>query len=463
MTGLRALSRFSVAPLPLSWWGLAFLIGLGGAGTESFADRIVLRGGGEIRGKVVPSSSRPGYLSVLQATGKTRLSFEKPKILEVIAEPSVLDEYVSRLESLGPEAEAQYEFGLWCESQKLNDLAELHYEAAVAQDKSFAPAHQKLGHTLVGDRWLNAVEVREAQGLVLYKGKWITKEAREEQEAQLVAGAEQASWVRRIRLLRQAMVTGTEARASQAEQQLTEIRDPAAVGPLVRVLGRDEAPFRILLDHVLGLIPGPEAAAALVNRLLAESASDVREGTLAELEPRTEPNIVPGFVRALRSTNPQVVNRAAWALSRLGAVAAVPKLVPALITTQYQMVMIPESTSPPPVAGLGSVGVPIYTNGSSVGFLTPPAVGPGSVAYGATSIPATPDLVTALNAGNAVPQGSRTPSFKMLSYSYRNVEVYEALVKMTGQDFGYDIPSWQRWVTKSFRPEPAPARQVPQP
>ncbi len=130
-------------------------------------------------------------MTVLQATGKTRLSFEKPKILEVIAEPSVLDEYVSRLESLGARGGSAVRVRSLVRVAKLNDLAELHYEAAVAQDKSFAPAHEKLGHTLVGDRWLNAVEVREAQGLVLYKGKWITKEAREEQEAQLVAGAEQ--------------------------------------------------------------------------------------------------------------------------------------------------------------------------------------------------------------------------------------------------------------------------------
>ncbi|WP_406695012.1 HEAT repeat domain-containing protein [Singulisphaera sp. Ch08] len=458
MTGMRSLSRFGVAPLLL---GLVLLLW---GGAESFADRIVLRGGGEIRGKVVADPSRPDRVTVLLATGKTPLIFEKPRILQVIAEPSVLDEYVVRRGKVGPGAESQYDFGLWCESQKLADLAEFHYEAAVAQDKSFAPAHQKLGHTLVADRWLNADELRESQGLVLYKGKWVTKEDRDEREAQLTAGAEQASWVRRIRLLRQTIANSSEERARQAEQQLCEIRDPVAIVPLVRVLGRDEAPFRSLLDRVLGLIPGPEAAAALVNRLLAESAAEVREGTLAELEVRSDANIIPSFVKSLRSTNPQVVNRAAWALVNLGAVATVPKLVPALITTQYQMVMIPESNGPPPSAGgLGSVGVPIYTNGSSVGFLTPPAVGPGSVAYGATSVPVTPDLVSSLTVGNGTNHGNRGPLFKMMAYSYRNVEVHEALVEMTGQDFGYDISSWQRWVTKSFRAEPTPTRRVPQP
>ena len=62
--------------------------------------------------------------------------------------------------------------------------------------------------------------------------------------------------------------------------------------------------------------------------------------TLAELEQRKEPNVIPALVQALRSTNPEVVNRAAWALAHLNAVSAVPRLIPALITTQYRVVMV---------------------------------------------------------------------------------------------------------------------------
>ena len=434
-------------------------------GVESFADRITLRGGGQIQGKVVDDPSRPDRATVLLLAGKTPLSLQKPQILQVTPEPSPLDEYVVRREKAGAGAEAQHELGLWCEAHKLADLAEVHYEAAVRQDKSFAPAHQKLGHTLVADRWLNADEVREAQGLVLYKGKWVTKEEREAREAGLAAGAEQASWVRRIRLLRSALSHGAEERAVEAERQLRAIRDPVAVSPLVRVLGQDEAPIRLLLDQILALIPGPEAARALVARLLAEPDAEVREGTMAGLEQRADETIVLPLVRALRSTNPAVVNRAAWALSTLGVTAAVPRLVPALITTQYRPVMIPSESENPPPSVLGSIGVPIATNGSSVGFMTPPAVGPGSVGFGATSIPATPDLVSALSVGGGPTAGpaNRGPLFRLVSYSYRNVEVHNALVGMTGQDFGYDVASWKRWVDRSFRLEPAPARQVPQP
>jgi hypothetical protein len=47
--------------------------------------------------------------------------------------------------------------------------------------------------------------------------------------------------------------------------------------------------------------------------------------------------------------------------------------------------------------------------------------------------------------------------------TYRNVEVLNALQKLTGQDFGYDIDAWRRWITRSFNPHPNPSRRVPQP
>jgi hypothetical protein len=46
---------------------------------------------------------------------------------------------------------------------------------------------------------------------------------------------------------------------------------------------------------------------------------------------------------------------------------------------------------------------------------------------------------------------------------YQNEEVLLALKKLTGQDFGYDVASWRRWLRVGYRAEPAPERRVPQP
>src|SRR4051812_36736400 len=54
------------------------------------ADRITLRGGGQIRGKVLPDPKSADRVMVLPERGKTPLRFQKAQIVEVIAEPSAL-------------------------------------------------------------------------------------------------------------------------------------------------------------------------------------------------------------------------------------------------------------------------------------------------------------------------------------------------------------------------------------
>jgi hypothetical protein len=419
-------------------WVVALTVGLIPlvAPDAARADKIMLRGGGQVRGKLVPDPKRADRVSVLTETGKTPLNFERSKVVEVIREPGPLDEYLVQREKAGASADAQYELGVWCERHKLADLAEVHYEAALKRDKDHAPAHQKLGHVLYGERWLTADELRAAQGLVKYKGKWITPEEKAEREASASVSAEQASWVRRLRQLRQAVVNAPEERAREAESQLLEIRDPVAVKPLLRVFGEDVDPLRALLDRVLGVIPGPESAGALVTRILYEPVDEVRKGTLQQIEQRSEPNILKLLVKALRSTNTAVVNRAAWTIAALHAVSAVPELIPALTTTQYNVVM----------SGGGSSG------GIGAGALGP-GLGPAaSLSPGGASL--------SLGGGMSANRG---PVPRVVAVTYQNVEVRNALAQFTGADFGYDVGAWQAWLRRSYRSEKDSVRRVPQP
>jgi hypothetical protein len=461
---------------------------LGSSGRDTRADRIVLRGGGQIRGKVLPDPKHPDKVVVLTERGKTPLTFQKAQVLEIVPEPSALDDYLARRNATPTTAAARHELGLWCEEHKLKDLADLHYQEAVKLDKSFAPAHKKLGHVLHGDQWLAGDALREAQGLVRYKGKWITPEEKEQRDRASTAAVEQASWARRIALLREAIVYGADDRRREAQSQLMEIRDANAIGPLMKVLGPDNDAMRTLLAHVLGAIPEPEASTALVNLLLAESDSDVRHAIMDEVRQRKALEVTRPLVRSLRASAPEVVNRAAWALANLNAIAAVPSLIGALVTTRNEVVMAPSPGgsaegssisatfgSVPPTSSMA--GAPIAFNGSSIGYLTPPVVGPGVVAFGATSVPYYPVpnplatlpggigasmAGTGINAGGGV-NASRGPVPRLVSVSVQNVEVLSALVKLTGRDFGYNLDAWRRWLRTSFDPNPTPVRRVPQP
>jgi hypothetical protein len=463
--GQASMRRFCIADRERFGWVLGAVMVLAWCGAAR-PDVIVLRGGGEIQGKVIPDPKKPDTVHVLLLKGKNPLSFLKKQILQVIPRESPLDTYLVKREKVGPTAQAEYELGLWCEQNQLVDLAKVHYEAALGYDKAFEPAHKKLGHVEHDGQWLSRDELRQVQGLVKYKGKWVTEEERAKRDESAQVTAAQASWVRRIKLLRQAIANGSPDRRREAEHELMQITEPEAVLPLVRVLGRDEVPMRMLLAHVLGGIAGKESARALVNMVLAEPEDEVRSSVLERLKEREEPGIVPQLAKALGSENIKVVNRAAWTLGNLDAVTSVPKLVGSLISTEERIVMVPQEgaaqgTNP---AGLGLSPAMMAFNGSSIAYLTPPAVGPGVVAYGAYTAPF---YNPAQLSGNSVlgvgAAPNRGPTLRAVTFTYENTEVLGALIKLTGQDFGYDAAAWRRWIKASFNPNPKPVRQVPQP
>ena len=94
---------------------------------------------------------------------------------------------------------------------------------------------------------------------------------------------------------------------------------------------------------------------------------------------------------------------------------------------------------------MGAAGA---VSGSSIAVPTGPAVGPGSVGFGATSVPLPGYGTTGIGVGGsglAGPIPMRVPL-------YQNVEVLSALVRLTGRDFGYDRAAWRNWLNTSFRP-----------
>ncbi len=416
------------------------------------ADVIMLRGGGQVQGKVVADAKDNDRVQVWLPRGKKPLSFHKQQILEVIPQASPLDGYVLKRDKAAGTAQAQYDLGAWCDQNKLSDLARLHYEEAVHVDKSFGPAQVKLGRVFHDGAWLTKDELSAVQGLVKYKGRWITSDEKAKHDVADKSTAAQASWLSRIKMLRQAVVNGPADRRREAESQLMSIRDADAVGPLVRVFGNDDRPQRMLLAHVLATISGPVATAALVKQLLVEGDNDVRALVLEKLRERDEPGIVPRLIQALRANDLNVINRAAWALGNLNAVEAVPKLIPVLVSTDTQLVMVSPDEGAAPSTPMVPVG--ISKNGQNVAVMNGPVVGPGVAAYGATVVP--------YGAFANSLQGPRPPEPAVAVYAYKNVEVLNALAKLTGQDFGFDAEAWLNWLSRS-NPNPKRARKVPQP
>ncbi|HEV3121182.1 MAG TPA: HEAT repeat domain-containing protein [Isosphaeraceae bacterium] len=438
------------------WFGAAGISLVFLAAGTARADRIFLKGGAQLRGVVVPSPGHPELVVIQTESLTTPLRYRKDQVLQVTPDDSPLKEYLIKRDKTAKTAEAQYELGLWCEQEKLPAYAELQFRKAVEADDTFAAAHQKLGHVLHEGRWITNDELRTSQGLVKVKGKWMSKEEKAKfDEEKAVTGA-QAAWRARLRVLRNALLEAGPEKRQAAQSQLAAIRDPVAVTPLVKTFSEDADALRTLLVRILGGIPGAEASQALVNRLLAETESGARQAALEELSHRNDSNIVPLLIRSLKSRDLAQVNRAAWALGNLNAVSAVPKLVPVLVIEDQKMVWVPTET---PVAE-SSGGT--FFSGTSVPYamLNSVAVGPGAVGFGASAYPLYTGTGISYGGG-----GGTAPSLqpRIVSNMYRNAEVLGALERLTGQHFGFDLAAWRRWVNTSFRPEPEPARQVPQP
>lgn len=173
-----------------------------------------------------------------------------------------------------------------------------------------------------------------------------------------------------------------------AAQALGELRDPAAIGPLVNALGDTNRQVRQAAAHALGQIGVPaidpliavlssrdpivrEAASwALVEigqpavdplvRALYSTDTNVRTYAAAALEDIGAP-AVNGLITALFSSDPGVRRMASWTLSRIGEPAVQP-LVNALGTTdanarkamQEALVWIGEPAVVPLVASLNA-------------------------------------------------------------------------------------------------------------
>jgi hypothetical protein len=432
----------------------------------AYADTIVLRGGGQVQGKVVPDPDQKDRVQVWLLQARKPLSLKRAQVLEVIPRESPLDEYLPKRRSTPATAQAQYDLGVWCEQNKLTELARAHFEAALESDRSFAAAHRKLGHVLRGENWLSREELSSAQGMVKYKGRWVSSEEKAKLEQEEETTSAQGNWLRQIKVLRKGILAGSPDRRREAEGQLMAIRDPAAVVPLVRVFGGDDRPLRILMVQVISMIPGTAATIALVNQGLTEADPEVRAIVSDHLKVRADPAAIPKLMRGLSSSNVSVINRAAWLLGNLSAVEAVPKLITVLVTTEHRIVVAPpDQPNPGPVFGtLGGPGTPVAplaVNNGGIAVLTQPVVGPGVVAYGAMAFPwyALPPGI-GLEVGGQI---DRRPDARVATFTYHNVEVESALEKLTGQNFGYDFDAWKHWVSRSFNPNPKPARRVPQP
>lgn len=152
--------------------------------SEARADKVVLVNGGAVRGTVVKETRR--YVKVKKKSGMV-ITIRRDEIdrVEKTDWRKVLAERESKLKR--DDLDARYQLAVFCKDHALDKDAERLCKEVIARDSDHEDARRFLGYRKVKNQWLRGEELKQALGLVRYRGKWITPEEQGRLEAERAA------------------------------------------------------------------------------------------------------------------------------------------------------------------------------------------------------------------------------------------------------------------------------------
>ncbi|MGH7137096.1 MAG: hypothetical protein ACREHD_15250, partial [Pirellulales bacterium] len=364
------------------------------------ADVLVLQSGGRIEGTVLGPKQSPRDKYVIETASGNRLTFDKSQVKEVIGQSESQAEYEKVRRDYPDTVEGQLALALWCREHHLPRQRATHLERVVELDANHAEAHRLLGHMRFDGTWKDQRRYFEDQGYVQYQGQWMTPQEMELKEAARKTELAEKEWKGKLKRWR-GWIDGP--RAAEAIDHINRIGDPYATRALKDNLASEKVEkYRKMYVEALARIDSPGAWRVLCECSITDPAEEVRLTCLDYITERPVPVFTDYFVSRLTDKENYVVNRAALALGRLKDRKAVVPLIEALRTFHIHVVA---PAQPGTTAGIG-------------GF----AGGP-------------------MNLGGTF--GSSGPT--RIRQEYRNPDVLQALVKITGQNYDYDKAAWKAW------------------
>lgn len=412
--GGRRTGRAGVRNLVLVGVGLAYLA------LVAKADILHLTNGGSIEGKIVEQDGRSYKIRTLVGA----ITMPADAVDRVEKKPSSFDEYVRLSRQAANTPAAQVELANWCQEHDFRAGWRKHLKRAIELDSDYAPARAALGFVRVGGIWVDGRTLSEQSPAGTGQQNAAEGRPPADQDAEQMVSAIQTQWTLRIRAIKTNKLDSSLRRlAQEGRRKIVEIRDPLAILPLTRLLASGNWACRDALVEVLSHFPHDEATMNLAVLALVDPDEGIRRRALLEVQKRDDPRVVPQFRRALSTDNDALIRRAAIGLGLLGAPAAVPDLIDVLTARRVKQVEVrvhdyfqqyPEVFNTPTQVTLGQTIQIRYS--AALGL---PAIGTGFW-------------------------------FPKTAFQSRNVVVYrsevrEALVRITGEDFGFDHAAWRRW------------------
>ncbi len=367
------------------------------------ADVLELKNGGKIEGTLEDSGkdARSSYTIVTE--GGARLTISRSRVKRVIRTSPTDEEYNELAQKGADTVAAHWQLAEWCRNRKQRDASRHHLERILEIDPEHAKARLRLGYQKVGSVWMTRDELMAARGLVLYSGKYRTRQHIELLDRSKQKRQSEIDWSDRLAKLYRRLKGRRLEQAQQARDEILAIRDPQAAKALVQMIHREEREdVKQMLIEAAAQIDHTDTFGMLVDLSLHDPNEEIRYQCLEYLIQSGHAGIVTPYIRTLKNTDNRMVNRAASALQTIGDPSALSPLIDALVTRhKYQ-------------AGRGSGGEHAYSFS--------PDGGGGGFSFGGGG----PQTVT---------------------QSQRNPDVLSALVMLSGGiSFGFDQEQWRHWL-----------------
>jgi len=385
------------------------------------ADIFVTRAGDKIEGELIEERDRDYRLRTRMGV----IDLPKERVEKIIKKASPWARYTARRKSCPNTADAHYELAKWCKGEKLDAEYRDELKRAIELDPDHAAAREELGY-------------RRNK-----KGDWFAPKSGKGPTADDVAARRAAAeeerllrklvtnWFVKVKAIHKGRLsrrTGTPRREKFAEgrEQILAIRDPLAIPAITGVLSTGSREARLLMVEALAEFEEDEATMNLLVASILDPSLEVRTTAAAALVPRKDKRIVNRLMSALYSEEEVMLRNAATALGVLKAHSAVDDLIGVLSKEIKAKVQVSR---------------PVYLDGVRSEF-----GGYYQFSRGQQSFRYQPAGIGCLGPGSMV--GTVTATETQIVTIHRT-EVQEALIAITGQNFGFDVGDWRDWWLKN--------------
>jgi HEAT repeats len=391
--------RSAILPMSVMFATAAISLGL------VRADVVELKNGGRVEGQIAESKDDDQADYVITTADGVRMTIARSEVARIVPQTKDEEEYQRRARAIADTVDGHWDLAQWCREKGLRNAYREQLNHIIELDPQHAEARQALGYQNIKGQWMLRDDIMAARGLVMYEGKYVTRQHVELLERDKQARTTDADWNNHIDRLRHGLAGRRQDRAGQALAELRAIRDPQAAAAITEWLRNEQDPeLKKVLLETTAQIDHPLAISALVDLSLTDSDDEIRAQALEDLIKSGRPGISAPYIHALKNSDDNVISHAAEALQTIGDTDAIGPLIDVLVVKRRGVVAA----------------------GSS----------PDQHAY----------VFTPNGGGGGVNSFGSAPP-KIVTQTVRNPFVLTALVKLAGgTSFDYDQEQWRKWL-----------------